>query len=109
MRSQRYRTHYKIGTKNDQDVYWHPSEGYAIEHDHSYLIKLDGLNGVTLDSRGKIREHIEASYGRLREAMSAELRDGFDALEDELWSESFDREEDRLIEWANPSLTTQQT
>jgi len=106
MRPQKYRTHYKIGSKDNKAVYWHPSEGYSIEEDHSYLVKLSDLNGVTLDPESKIRADLESSYGRLREAMTRELKEAFDALEDELWSECCDRERDRLIELANPSLTT---
>ena len=104
MRSQRYQTHYKVGTKNGKDVYWHPSEDYSAEEDHSYLVGLSSLDGVVIDPEGKIRLDIEASYGKLREAMTSELRAAFDDLEDKLLADYCKKEKDRLVECSNPSL-----
>ncbi len=69
--------HYRVGRKGHEDVYWHPMTGYAIEHDWHDLETLSDLTGVVffpdMADLVIIWSAVEESYGRLREAMDAEL------------------------------------
>ncbi|MDD3134883.1 MAG: hypothetical protein PHF64_00130 [Methanoregula sp.] len=76
-RSDGHPCYYRVGRKGHEDVYWHPGIGYAIEHDWHDLEALHDLAGVVFFPEHadlvSIWSAVEESYGRLREAMDAEL------------------------------------
>ncbi|MFA5054012.1 MAG: hypothetical protein WC565_08125 [Parcubacteria group bacterium] len=84
-RSSAYPTHFRVGRKGTNRVFWHPVTKYAEDVPGTGLRPLADLEGVLLfqDGADLIAMHhaVEASCGRLREAMDRELRGIVDAYE----------------------------
>jgi hypothetical protein len=110
-RSENHRCYYRVGLLDGNDVYWHPVTGYAWESiQDRQLIKVgdNQLREITWrsdDCFAQIVRDVEASYGRLREAMDANLRAHVDAImEDMDFAEEAGRERNGPAATANASL-----
>ena len=80
MRSKQYATYYRVGSiAGIGDVYWSPSQRYAIERDHQYLEAITDEDLVRVewfDKDGdldKIVADMGASNGELATAMIGDL------------------------------------
>lgn len=110
-RSEKHKTYYRVGLLDGHDVYWHPQQGYAWESiQDRQLIEVgeDRLKEIAWrsdDCFAQIVYDVEESYGRLREAMDADLRAHVDAImEDMDFAEEVGRERSGLVAAANASL-----
>ena len=77
MRSERYETHYRVGSLNGRDLYWHPQEGYAVEKDRGTLVDVRDLSDAMWFDREedlrKALKDIGTSNGELLVAMGRAL------------------------------------
>ena len=90
-RSCSYPTQYRCGSFSGKDVYWSPSQGWAIEDDHWHLVQHALDPGVRFfhdaEDFGVMEDDVEENDG-LFDAMPCDLREAFIA------------EKEKRIRWA---------
>jgi hypothetical protein len=110
-RSIKFPTYYLVGTIRGRDAYWHPAEGYAYEEiQERRLVAINKEDRSAIvwrddDDFAALVRDVEASTGRLREAMDADLLAHVDAiLEDHEYAAECERERQASVAEANAAL-----
>ena len=102
MRSEKFPTHYRVGSLNGCDVYWQPAQGYAVERDYQYLEVLADLSRVDWFDRSedldKIVGDLGVSNGQLATAMVGALYGRIlDAVQDAAIAEEAEAEKEATL------------
>jgi len=99
-----------VGTYNGYAAWWHPQFGYSYRSHVGTCVCLSAKEARDIlwredDDFALMIRDVESSYGRLREAMDADLRAHVDAIMEDLCrAEECARERDGLVAAANPGL-----
>ena len=102
MRSEKHPTFYRVGSLYGRDVYWNPSQGYAVERDFECLGVLTDLSQVEWFDRSedldKIVSDLGVSNGQLATAMVGELYGRIlDAVQDSAIAEEEEAEKEGTL------------